>query len=78
MFNKRLRSERMRAGLTQQKLSDALNVSLVTLQKYEQGTREPSFDCLVRIADILDTSTDYLLGRDDWLKSHAASADESR
>ncbi|WP_294514169.1 helix-turn-helix transcriptional regulator [uncultured Intestinimonas sp.] len=34
-------------------------------QAYENGEREPSFDKLVVIADYLDVTTDYLLGRID-------------
>ena len=71
MFNVRLRECRMKVGLTQQKLADSLNISLITLQKYEQGTREPAFSLLIQIADRLDVSTDYLLGRDDFLAKRA-------
>lgn len=75
-FNKRLRGIRMKRKITQQSMADLLNISLNAYQKYEQSERSPSLDCLVRIADILDVSLDYLLCRDDFTKSHAASADE--
>lgn len=68
MFSKRLREMRKERKLTQQQMADMLNVSLNGFQKYEQAERSPSLDCLVRIADILDVSTDYLLGRDDFIK----------
>ena len=76
MFNKRLRSTRMKCGLTQQKMADLLNISLNAYQKYEQAERSPSLECLVSIADILDVSVDYLLCRDDFMKSHGAFVDE--
>lgn len=76
MFGKRLRSSRMSRGFTQQKISDLLDISLRSYQKYEQGTRCPSFELLVSIADTLDVSIDYLLGRDEWLKSHGVFFDE--
>ena len=76
MFNKRLRSTRMKCGLTQQKMADLLNISLNAYQKYEQAERSPSLECLVSIADILDVSVDYLLCRDDFMKSHEAFVDE--
>lgn len=69
MFNKRLRQMRMQRKLTQQNMADKLGISLNAYQKYEQAERSPSLECLVAIADILDTSTDYLLGRDEFLKS---------
>lgn len=76
MFGKRLRKTRMEKGFTQQKMADFLNVNLRSYQKYEECSREPSFNLLVQIADIFDVSTDYLLCRDDYLKSHGVSADE--
>lgn len=76
MFKKRLREARMSCGLTQQKMADKLKVSLNAYQKYEQAERSPSLDCLVSIADILNVSVDYLLCRDDFIKSHEAPSDE--
>ena len=76
MFNKRLREVRMNSGLTQQNMADKLGISLNAYQKYEQAERSPSLECLVSIADIFDISLDYLLCRDDFIKSHVTSADE--
>lgn len=76
MFNKRLREVRMNSGLTQQNMADKLGISLNAYQKYEQAERSPSLECLVSIADIFDVSLDYLLCRDDFIKSHATSSDE--
>ena len=63
MFCKRLREARMRRGFTQPQLAGVLDVALRTYQQYEQGIRNPSFDSLVLLADTLDVSTDWLLGR---------------
>lgn len=76
MFSKRLREVRMKSGLTQQNMADKLGISLNAYQKYEQAERSPSLDCLVSIADIFCVSLDYLLCRDDFIKSHATSSDE--
>lgn len=76
LFGKRLREVRMNNKLTQQKTADLLGVALNTYQKYEQAEREPSFECLVKIADIFDVSIDYLLCRDSFITSHAISSDE--
>ena len=70
MFGKRLREVRMLRHFTQQQLADLLNIALRSYQKYEQGEREPSYNTLIRVADILDVSVDYLLGRDDFIESH--------
>ncbi len=63
MFNKLLRDNRMEHGLTQQKFADALGIALRTYQCYETGSRMPSYPIIMKIADILDVSVDYLLGR---------------
>lgn len=76
MFNKRLREMRMKRGFTQQRLADTLNIALRSYQCYETGTRTPCYDLLINIADVLDVSLDYLLGRDDFLKARGVSVDE--
>ena len=76
MFNTRLREARMKRSFTQQRLADALNIALRSYQCYETGTRTPNYTLLVQFADILDVSIDWLMGRDDWMKSHGVSVDE--
>jgi len=76
MFNQRLRQMRMKRHFTQQNMADMLKISLNAYQKYEQAERSPSLDCLISIADILNVFTDYLLCRDDFLKSLEVSVDE--
>lgn len=76
MFNKRLRELRMKTNYTQQQMADKLEIGLRAYQKYEEGSREPSLETLVKIADILNSSTDYLLCRDVYIKSHEVFVDE--
>lgn len=76
MFGKRLRAMRMRYAITQPQMAELIGVALRTYQGYEGETRSPSFETLVKLADILDVSIDFLLGRDEWLKSHGVSVDE--
>lgn len=75
MFNNRLRSARMFRGYTLQKTADAVGIPLRALQKYESGEIEPSFKLLVDMADFLNVPTDFLLGRDSYLKSLGVSVD---
>ena len=77
MFNDRLRATRMFRGITQQKTADAMGVSLRHYQKYESGEVEPDFMRLSEVADFFDVPTDFLLGRDDYLKSLGVSVDVS-
>lgn len=76
MFNKRLRETRMKRGYTQQKMADSIGVALRSYQCYETGSRNPSLELLVQIANTLDVSTDYLLCRDEFMKSHEVFFDE--
>ena len=64
MFGKKLREARMARKITQPKIAEAVGVALRSYQCYEQGTREPSLDMLVKLADVLEVPTDYLLCRD--------------
>lgn len=75
MFGRRLREVRMKRKLTQQKLADAVGLALRSYQCYEQGTREPPLDMLVKLADVLNVPTDHLLCRDEFLAKYV---DESR
>ena len=68
MFGKRLRSARIEKKYTQEKLAETVGVALRTYQCYEQGVRTPSFELLVKLADALDVSTDYLLCRDEFIE----------
>lgn len=76
MFKDRLRSMRKLRKIKLQQMADMLGISLRSYQHYEGGSRYPSFELLVQIADILNVSIDYLLGRDDFLKSLGVSVDE--
>ncbi len=62
-FSLRLAELRREAGLTRKQLAEKLNVSPRLVSYWETGDRECPFDTLVAIADLLDTSVDYLLGR---------------
>lgn len=76
MFNIRLRDMRIKRGFTQQQMADAINLQLRSYQFYESGQRSPSLETLVKIADILNISIDFLLGRDEFLQSLGVCVDE--
>jgi transcriptional regulator with XRE-family HTH domain len=69
MLNDRIRSTRMARGLTLQDTADALHTGLRNYQKYESGDASPTLEGLVKIADLFNVPTDYLLGRDSFLQS---------
>jgi len=59
---KKIRNEK---NITQIRLSIAAEVSQETISAYESGKAMPSVDTLIKIADFLDVSIDYLLDRTD-------------
>lgn len=61
----RIKELRKKRNITQIRLSIATEVSQETISAYENGRAEPKMDKLVRIADFLNTTTDYLLERTD-------------
>lgn len=64
-FADRLKLLREEKGLTQQDVANALNVGRPTIAGYETKGKQPDFDKLIRLCELLNTSLDYLLGRSD-------------
>ena len=62
-FPGRLRTAREKRGLNQGDLAHRARLQASAISHFETGTRKPSFDNLRRLADALDVTTDYLLGR---------------
>ena len=75
MFHDRLRSTRIYRKKTQQQMADLLDIKLRNYQKYEEQATTPSLKNLIILADALDTSVDFLLGRDQFLDSLGISID---
>lgn len=63
LFKERLKEKRHEANLTQAELAKKAGVSTRTIQNYELGTRKPyQIEVVQKIADALNTTTEYLLG----------------
>jgi transcriptional regulator with XRE-family HTH domain len=60
----RLREARKNRRLTQEELSELSGVARENIGRYETGKSQPSIDVLLRLADALEVSTDYLFERD--------------
>lgn len=56
---------RKEKGMSQIALSMELNLSQKMISAYENGKSEPSIATLVRMADIFQTSVDYIIGYTD-------------
>ena len=70
IFCERLKKARNNKHLMQKDVADYLGMLTHAYQRYEYGEREPDFDKLVKICNLLDISADYLLGRTDNPDSH--------
>ena len=62
-FSEQLRKYRIKKGLTQQELASLLNINRVSYARWENNSREPNLETIVKLAKILDTTTDNLLGQ---------------
>lgn len=62
-FNENIKILRSTYNLTQKEFADRLGVSIPTVAAWENGTKKPSFDVLVQIANTFDVSLDWLCGR---------------
>lgn len=62
LFSKHLKQLRLLNNLAQKDFAVALGIVPTSYQKYEYGTREPSYDMLNNIAAYFDVSVDFLIG----------------
>lgn len=62
MRGDRLRRIRTDLGFTQEELAQRLDMGVRQIWRYENNENTPSSDVLGRIARVLGTSSDYLLG----------------
>ena len=63
MYFKRIEDLRIDHDLTQEQVATKLNLAREVYRRYEKGTRTIPVDCLIMLADLYNTSTDYILGR---------------
>lgn len=64
-INDKLKELRKEAEVSQSKVAKELGITAGAYANYEQGTREPSLDMVVKLCDFYKVSADYLLGRED-------------
>jgi len=62
---KNLKALRESLGMSQQKLADEINVAQQQIHKYENGLTQPDIETLSALADVFETSIDYLVGHTD-------------
>lgn len=64
-FASRLKQLRLNKNLRQEQVANLIGVNKSAISTYENNTRQPSFEILVRLATLYRVSTEYLLGRTD-------------
>ena len=63
---KRIQELRSEKFLQQKELAEKVGVKQNSISRYESGVIVPSMEVLVHLAQVLDTTTDYLLGLSDF------------
>ena len=64
-FSERLKKLRKQAHLTQVDIAEKLGISQPAYASWERGIKKPTQENLVKIAQILNVSVDYLVGNSD-------------
>ncbi|MBD8006520.1 helix-turn-helix domain-containing protein [Bacillus norwichensis] len=59
----RIKLLREKNDYSQKTVADAIGISNVQLSRYESGDRKPDPETISLLADFLNVTTDYLLGR---------------
>jgi transcriptional regulator with XRE-family HTH domain len=63
-FGDRIRRLREEKNFKQVQVAELLGVNRKAISHYENNLREPSYEILIRMADLYHVRTDYLLGYD--------------
>lgn len=64
-IGQRLRELRIKKKMTAIELSQQMSVDKSTISKWESDNRSPDAESLKKLAEVLNVSTDYLLGKTD-------------
>ena len=60
----RVRDRRKELDITQEELAECMSASQFMISRWENGEQCPNVHNLIALADALNVSTDWLLGRD--------------
>lgn len=63
MLGNRIKERREKKGLLQKDIANFVGVSQQAVARWEKGETEPDSATLVKLAELLECSVDYLLGR---------------
>ncbi len=75
-LGERIKNQRTRAGLSQERVAELVGVSRQSVTKWESGQSAPSTENLFRLAEIFGTTVDMLLDMPD--EKNLQSADQEK
>ena len=75
-LGERIKNQRTRAGLSQERVAELVGVSRQSVTKWESGQSAPSTENLFRLAEIFGTTVDMLLDIPD--EKNAQSTDQAQ
>lgn len=61
-MSNRIKELRKEYGLTQEDIAKKLGLTRSAISSYERGRLEPTFQNIIKLADMFDVSTKYLMG----------------
>lgn len=64
IFSERLKTLRKEKKLTQKELAEQIGIKQNSYSDWETGKNEPSLENLIKLADLLEVSIDWLFGRE--------------
>ena len=64
-FAERLKTLRKQVKLTQAQIAEKLDISQQAYASWERGVKKPTQENLVKIAQVLNVSVDYLVGNSE-------------
>jgi len=64
IFSERLKTLRKEKKLTQKELAEQIGISQKSYSHWETGKNEASLENLIKLADLLEVSIDWLFGRE--------------
>ena len=64
-MHERLKELRIERGLKLKEVAEAMSVTVRAICRYEDGTREPSVEMIIKFCKLYNVSADYLLGLTD-------------
>jgi transcriptional regulator with XRE-family HTH domain len=75
-FGEILRETRQRKNLSQSELAEKTGLQASAISHFESGRRMPSFENMIRLADALTVTLDFLMGRTEQPETAGPTSDQ--